>query len=108
MKCLYCEDGSVAREKIGLPKCNKCKALYYYNNRSDELREIIFFVTVNDKDNYRIDHNFEDNSTLIYEISVEGKYIKMKIVFKSERFNLTPYNAQSFFKNKLKLYQLFS
>lgn len=107
MNCIYCNNGFVNRKKRSLPRCNKCKAIYYINDDTQKIREIIFFATVNNSE-YRIDHKFEDNITIIYEISIEGKFVKMKPVLSTEILNVNPLNADHFFKNKLKLYQLFS
>lgn len=108
MKCFYCNNGKVDRGNRGLPKCNKCEALYYFESKSDQIREVIFFVIIDDEHSYRIDHRFEDNRTLIYKISIEGKYVRMKVIFSADLFDINPHNAEHFFKNKLKLYQLFS
>lgn len=108
MKCLYCDDSYIDRKSKGLPKCNKCKVLYFFNEKTHKIREVVFFVNINDEFSYRVDHNIEDNKTLIYSITIEGKYVKMKVIFSTELFNITPHNAEKFFRNKLKLYQLFS
>jgi len=108
MKCLYCKDNEINREEYGLSKCNKCKSLYFFKNKSDKIREITFFTTIDNKYSYRVDHNFENCKTIIYNLTIDGEFINMKIIFNADLFDLTPHNAQSFFKNKLKLYQLFS
>lgn len=109
MKCFYCSNSKIDRKRRGIPRCDECGCHYLFNNKNtNQVREIIFFVNIDEKDSYRVDNSFEDNTTRIYKISMDGKYIKMKIIFSTELFDITPHNADHFFKKKLKLYQLFS